>query len=64
MPDGWLMVMFRLGDQLALSATLTARARAALADGNPALDDIGVCGGAMLRPIADGSLQLLSTPPR
>ncbi len=55
MPYGWLMVMFRLGYQPARWATLRAREEAALRDGNPAIDYVGVGGGAMLRSAEDGA---------
>ncbi len=57
MPYGWLMVMFRLGYAPRRWAALQALETAALRDGNPALDFVGVGGGAMLVVGDDGQLR-------
>lgn len=53
MPYGWLMVMFRLGYAPDLWAELQRREAKALASGNPAIDFVGVGGGAMLVDAGD-----------
>lgn len=48
MPYGWLMLLFRLGYAADLWAELQRREAEAVASGNPAIDFVGVGGGAML----------------
>ncbi len=50
MPYGWLYVMFRLGYAPDLWRTLCEREKRALANGNPAIDYVGVGGETMLVP--------------
>lgn len=49
MPYNWLILMFRLGYKPALWSRLKSQAERALASGNPAVDFVGIGGGAYLR---------------